>query len=387
MQLFFIALTLTLLSCQLSSVKNPRNSRKEKSEPSARSNSLGLEFKYGPQVGNYIVEIFEDSRGDLWFGTLSKGVAKYDGDTLRYFTKKDGLSGNAVVSMVEDSNGNLWFGTHSGLSKYNGSSFINYGIEENLCHNRLSTLMIDQHDHLWIGTWGGVCRLDLNNEDASLTNLILPVPDVTVPKYQETKEWVTDLLEDKNGDIWITRSGYSVCKYSSDNKDDVDPSKFTVYTKSDGLPSNCAQTIYEDKEGKIWIGCRVAEHDDPEPYNRTGDGGLCVYDSPEPIRTDHQMFKQFPNVPGLSKNDVYTIYGDKSNNTWIAANRTGLYRYDGQKFDLYTKTDRPDVLKDMNGIQSMLEDSRGTFWIGCSGGLFRLEDETFVNVTQYGPWK
>ena len=30
------------------------------------------------QIGQYVTSIFEDSKGHLWFGTLEKGIAKYD---------------------------------------------------------------------------------------------------------------------------------------------------------------------------------------------------------------------------------------------------------------------------------------------------------------------
>ena len=43
------------------------------------------------QIGEYVTSAFEDSKGHLWFGTLSKGIAKYDGKKLKYFTIKDGL--------------------------------------------------------------------------------------------------------------------------------------------------------------------------------------------------------------------------------------------------------------------------------------------------------
>ena len=52
-------------------------------------------------IDQYVVEVFEDSKGKLWFGTLSKGAACYDGKKLSYLSTKQGLIGNAVVSIVE----------------------------------------------------------------------------------------------------------------------------------------------------------------------------------------------------------------------------------------------------------------------------------------------
>ena len=41
------------------------------------------------QIAEYVVEIFEDSKGNLWFGTGNKGAARYDGKALTYFTTVD----------------------------------------------------------------------------------------------------------------------------------------------------------------------------------------------------------------------------------------------------------------------------------------------------------
>ncbi len=41
-----------------------------------------------------IQSIFQDSKGNYWFGSHHEGVAKFDGDEFTYFTINDGLSGN-----------------------------------------------------------------------------------------------------------------------------------------------------------------------------------------------------------------------------------------------------------------------------------------------------
>ncbi|GJM31178.1 MAG: hypothetical protein DHS20C18_01790 [Saprospiraceae bacterium] len=334
------------------------------------TDSDNLEFEIMPkgdvQIAKFVVEIFEDKKGNLWFGTMAKGVARYDGKTLTYFTTEDGLSGNTVASIAEDKAGNMWFGTHAGLSKYDGSTFTNFTKEEGLCHDRVSKILIDNVGDMWIGTWEGVCRFN----GVTFTAFPLPMPDVGIPGYVETMNWVTDIMEDKQGNIWFCRSGYGVCKYNGDS--------FTQFTKEDGLSSNCVQTIQEDKQGNIWFGSRVAERDNPDADKRTGDGGLN--------RFDGKTFIQYPELEGLSKNDVYTVYEDKTGNIWIGATGVGIYRYDGEAFDIYKGTDRMDLTYGF-GVQSILEDSHGTFWFGFSGGLFRLSGSSIVNVTQDGPWK
>lgn len=325
------------------------------------------------QIDEYVVTIFEDTRGNLWFGTLSKGVARYDGSSLRYFSTKDGLCGNAVVSVVEDKAGNIWFGTQSGLSRYDGKTFTNFTEAEGLCHFRVSNLLIDKTGTLWVGTWGGVCVYN----GVAFTPFTVPVPDVDIAPYHSTMNWVTEVMEDSRGNIWFGRDGYGACRY--------DGRTFTHFTKKDGLASNNVQVIAEDRQGNIWFGSRVAENDHPDPAKRTGDGGVN--------RFDGQKMIQFPGVEGLSKNETYAIHTDKAGNVWIGANKLGVYRYDPsaeqagrQPFTLYKGTDRMDLTYNI-GVQSILEDRNGGLWFGLSGGLFRLKGEAIVNVTEEGPWK
>lgn len=335
------------------------------------------------QIGEYIVALFEDSKGILWIGTMSKGVARYDaslpkgvgqGKSLTYFTTEDGVANNAVVSIEEDKKGNLWFGTHSGLSKYDGNKFTNFDKKNGLQLDQISNILIDKTGSIWIGSWGGVTHFD----GTTFTEFPLPNPDIKIPPYQETENWVTEIIEDRQGNIWFGRSGYGACKY--------DGKFFTHFTKKDGLASNCIQDIEEDNEGNIWFTSRVAEKDHPDADKRSGDGGLTKY-TPTVNQANNNTFTQFPELEGLSKNDIYNIYKDKRGDLWIGANNTGLYRYDGKDFTLFSKTDRPDLNNNLRGIQSLLEDKNGNIWIGCSGGLYRLNGTYIINVTQDGPWK
>lgn len=319
------------------------------------------------------MEIFEDSKGNLWFGTISEGVARYDGESLRYFSMKDGLCGNTVVSIAEDKEGNLWFGTHTGLSKFDGITFTNFSRKDGLCDDRVSTILVDFIGDVWIGTWSGVCRYNNASQpsrQAVFSNFPLPTPTIEVPNYQATTNWVTEIIQDRQGNIWFARSGYGACRY--------DGNTFTHFTKKDGLASNCVQAMQEDRQGNIWFGSRVAEKDHPDVDKRTGDGGLS--------RFDGKTFTQYPELEGLSKNDTYAIHEDKAGNIWIGANGLGVYRHDGKTFQIFKGTDRMDLTHGL-GLQSILADRNGTLWLGFSGGLFRLNDSAIVNVTQEGPWK
>lgn len=351
----FVFLTLLLSSCEVSK----KSSSETKVEEVTSINSE-------QQLAEYVVGTFEDSKRQLWFSTIERGVARYDGKQLTYYTVSDGLVGNTVTKIVEDKQSNLWLGSHSGLSKYDGKTFTAYKVGDSDAVNRVSTLLIDSNKNFWVGTWAGVYRFDGN----TFTQFSLPTSEIEVPSYQATANWVTSIVEDKQGNIWFGRSGYGACKY--------DGKSFTHFTKQDGLPSNCVQAICEDKQGNMWFGCRVAENDHPDADKRKGDGGLCRYDG--------KSFTQYRSVKGLSENDMFSIHEDRSGNIWIGANKVGLYCYDGKDFKLYDKTDRSDLMPYGYGFQNIFEDSRGKIWLGLSGGLFRLENGIIKNITQTGPW-
>lgn len=312
-------------------------------------------------IADYIVDAFRDSKGRLWFGSMSKGAILYDGGSFTYFDKTDGLPDNAVVEFEEDAIGNIIMNTHNGLAVYDGQSIQSYNESENLVHFRTSVSKVDSRGNYWIGTWGGVSRF---NKD-TFYDFPLPVPDVELADYQTTMDWVTGIVEDKNTDMWFSRDGYGMTRF--------DGVHFKHLTTKDGLPSNNVQEMYVDRDGIIWIGCRVTEKDHPDQEKRKGRGGLAKYDG--------KTITTFPDIPGLSNNDIYTIEGDSKGNIWIGANGLGMYKYDGKEFTLYDKVDRPDLTY-IKGFQAFLEDPDGRHWIGMSGGLFRLEGDSIVHYTE-----
>ena len=310
------------------------------------------------QIGQYIVETFEDSKGTLWFGTLEKGVAKYDGNDLIYMTTKDGLPSNRITNVIEDTLGNLWFGTGEGISKFDGKTFTNYSEKDGLCSDMISYLFFDSKGVFWIGTWGGVCRFD----GTQFKKFPIPYPKIETKINPDTKDWITSITEDKEGNIWFGRDGYGASKFNGNS--------FVHYTTKDGLNSNNVQTIKEDKEGNIWIGTRVAEKDNADSNKRSGNGGLNKFDG--------NNFVHFPEIEGLNQKDVFTVYKDNSNELWISSTSNGVYNYRNNEFVNYEVP---------ISTMSFLKDKKGTIWLGCAGGLYKIDkDGKTINVTTNGPW-
>lgn len=114
---------------------------------------------------NYILEILESSKGELWVGTLGGGVNKLTtelsdtkGSFINY-TVKNGLANNVIKGILEDDEGDLWISTNKGISKYNVAHklFKNYDINDGLQSNEFQELacLKRKNGELLFGGTGG----------------------------------------------------------------------------------------------------------------------------------------------------------------------------------------------------------------------------------------
>lgn len=314
------------------------------------------------RIAQYVVEVYEDRKGNLWLGTMAKGAGRYDGKALTWFTKEDGLPSNTVTSFAEDKEGNLWVGTHGGVSKYDGNSLTSMWNTTGR-HDQGEGWMGVQSDragNIWTSTNNGVFRYN----GTSFSEFKLPIVKSEITSYSITSGRASFALEDKRGNLWFRTDGYGAIKFDGES--------FTRFTKTDGLCSNNINTILDDKQGNIWFACMQSYQ--PES---TSDGGVCRYDG--------TTFTKFLGVKGLSENDIYSIYETRDGDVWIGATGVGAYRFSGNSFALFDETDRMHSTRHF-GVQSILEARNGTLWFGFSGGLFRFNGHSFFNVTPDGPW-
>lgn len=86
-------------------------------------NKSGISLNYlylrNGTAGNYVTDIFQDMKGDVWFATWFDGLIKYDGIVSHSFEEYNKFYENDVNCVSGDDSGNLWIGLWSkGLVKY-----------------------------------------------------------------------------------------------------------------------------------------------------------------------------------------------------------------------------------------------------------------------------
>lgn len=328
--------------------------------------TLDLKKSDTDRIAQYVVAAYEDKKGNLWFGTTAKGAVRFDGKTLAWFSTQDGLPSTVVTSFAEDKDGNMWMGTHEGICRFDGRTITRMGSDEGLPAvdpSQSSALpaggggvRADRDGNLWANMNHGVYRFDGNK----FVEFKVPFVQKETSSYAIFNGRPAMKLHDREGNLWFGTDGYGAFKF--------DGKTFTHFDKEDGLCSNTVNRILQDRQGNIWFACMQSY----QP-NMTNDGGVC--------RFDGNKFTSFPEIRGLSQNDIYTIYETRAGELWIGATHVGAYRLDGEKFTLFDETNRPHWTRHF-GLQAMLEDRNGTLWCGFSGGLFRFNGKSFSNVTE-----
>lgn len=160
----------------------------------------------------------------------------------------DGLPSNSIRNIYQDSKGFLWLGTLNGLSRYDGNSFLNFQPEINtngrisLIDNRINKVIEDQNGFLWIGTGPELYSC----YDLQKSRFV----DFTGSgEYEQNYAYS---LFASNGDIWLYHKANGARHIKT--KSDRTMTSVEFKTERGNLPDNRVQFIKEDEAGRIWIG-------------------------------------------------------------------------------------------------------------------------------------
>lgn len=306
-------------------------------------------------VSQYFRSIFQDSKGNLWFGTIAEGVVRYDEKTLTYFSNPDGFINNTVYAINEDKAGNLWFGTDQGAYKYNGKTFKNYNQKDGLNHLDITRkgILVDKSGTVWVGTHGGVYRYDpaADSNGGQPFSLFKELPPINV----------AGIMEDKTGNIWFASSNKGVFRY--------DRKTIVNFNEKEELGENYAGGMAQDKAGNMWF---------------TMKNGICKYD---PRRAVGKTFTDYTAKDGLGGTEFWGLIIEQSGIIWITA-RGSTTRFDPsvplpnpKAFTVFTVADGINCC-----VQSMYQDRSGNMWWGTGQGLYRFDGKRFYQVKKNGPW-
>jgi ligand-binding sensor domain-containing protein len=170
-----------------------------------------LQFPKHPTYANpsEVYSIYQDSKGNVWFGTNPVGVCRYNGKSVDWISEVDVTElhdgpANGVRSIIEDKDGYFWFNSAYRYSVYgeiNSGKHTFYHREKSIGNLDGSpdsdfweymSIARDHSDHLWIATYGnGVWRYD--GENTKYYPVQSAVQDITV----------FSIYTDNAGHLWL----------------------------------------------------------------------------------------------------------------------------------------------------------------------------------------
>lgn len=343
---FSLLLASLLFSC---AAKNEHRNEGAQSKLVQASQSDTLAFT------SEIRAIFQDSKGNYWFGSQNEGLAVFNGTSFSYFTASNGLSDNQIRSFQEDQTGAIWIETANGLSKYDGILFSNYLYSE-FGDSQNTWSKTDSDRWFSAGNKAGVLRYS----SQQLEYLAFPKPQTG----KATNEFfVTAQSKGKNGRVWFA---------TYDGVFGYDGNQFTIITdKTLGLNKTSGilhiRSILEDSKGRLWIG-----NNGIGVLLRIGESTINFSEKQNLIHPNSSG-RGDKSVPGTLEH-VFAIEEDAEGNIWFGDRDTGVWKYDGNTMQNFTQN---DGLTD-TFIRSIYRDAQHNLWFGLADGtVLRFNGKTF----------
>lgn len=328
---------------------------------------------------NSILELAESDDGTLWIGTWGGGLNRYDpvSETFtRYQHDPDdsaSLADDNIYSILEDSNGNLWIGTLAGLDRLDPgtSTFEHFAYDPNnpnsLSSNAISLIFEDSKRQLWIATGAnGIEGSGLNRFDPATGHVVRYQHDESDPQSLASNN-IADIYEAEDGTFWVATGGFSLHGNGLDHFDpNTGKAEHYQFNANDphSLGTNDLIDLWGDSTGMLWIG--------------TWSNGLNGMNLSNP-----GYFTRYVNDPffqdSLSGNEVWSLFKDRSGILWIGTSHNGINKLSPNigQFSLYQNNPSDSRTLGINAIGAFAEDPRGDIWVATwGGGLDRFNPGT-----------
>ena len=309
--------------------------------------------------------VWSDARGDVYAAALGTiGILRGGSWTWLPLPKE------RIEAIVVDRDGTLWM--RSSLHLYSlphgqtalaapqltdetavlpGTSTIGY-------------LALDRSGNLWVPTDRGIAIHDPNGWR-----------QIGSEEGLQT-EWSRDVLEDREGSIWIASLGVHRM---------LGRGELTSYKRHTGLPNDVTWCFLWDREGHLLVGTDLGlarstptgweviagtEHTQVRTVIEDPDGILWAGGSPaELLRIDlaQKTVRRFGEADGIAGRGILRLLRDRSGTMWMAMRGGGILRRPRGR-DRFERVDVPFGTTNEN-FRHILEDRDGRIWASGEYGM------------------
>ncbi len=382
-------------------------------------------FLASDSVTNNFISCSINDGDCVWFGHRNGRISVFDGKKL-FTINKTQTQLSAITQFAKSPDNKIWASTYSGgLFKLVKDSGVTkrYLFKEQI--NILSFEFLDNNT-LLIGTNNGLfnCRLKGSGEIEILMRMS-EIPESKISSVRKgisgtifyvatendgifrlvregnrinVKKIILDhdsgisgvekIYEDSHFNLWICSRNDGLIKLS--NTGDGDKPKTSSSYKTSKLSGTNANTVYEDRQGNIWVGnygqgltlitpktFSVNKFDNPLYGNNIF--SICLSQNSGWAGTENGLVKfdlstgkpvKFYSIKeGLPKDTVTAIYSNNGGDLWIGTENNGIYMM---------KTVNKKILKYPIGIgilENSINDISGKgdhVWVGTKKGLCNI---------------
>jgi len=269
-----------------------------------------------------VYEVFQDSKGFLWFAT-DNGVVKYDGLDFQTFHTKDGLSDPVVFGFHEDAGGKIWFRSYSGkLSFYKDGKITAYKYNNVIASNFkpgsfIHSIHSEANGDLWTSGHAIIGKI---TADGKLEQNELKDPGLTITQIGKS---------------------FLITTHSTTFRDlTINGKKFPISPVESQLLNSSSHVT--EWRGKLYIS-----------VNRD----VFAYDG--------KVLERIAVRPRM----IISLSTDRDDNLWIGYMNSGVEKY--SKADLTEPFEFPFLKQ--KSVTKILQDPEGGFWVTTlESGIYYL---------------
>ena len=330
------------------------------------------------------MRLAQDPAGFLWVATQD-GMYRYDGNRFTRFGLGEGLPSSYVSNVQAAPDGSVWAMTYGGAARFDGRRFVAVAAPQ-----PVNAMSIDDANNVWLATGAGVVRGNAKQPFAPIAGW--PREEATAVWYDKSAHalwaasvsrvgrfagvWTfwpnagnerTDaIVVDRQRTVWTRSAAHLLAKGESesafhdesralpatstsgylaiDRRGNLwvptdrgvathDDSGWHVVGASEGLPTEWARDVLEDREGSIWIASLGV-------HRMLGRGELTTYD----------------RRSGLPNAVTWCFAWDR-NGRLLVGTDLGLARSTATGWEIIAGTADHQV-------RSVVEEAGGTLWMG-----------------------
>ena len=191
-------------------------------------------------ISNDVWSIATDTNGNIWIGTI-EGVCIFNGQEFTEFVLPEGIidsslgisSTKMVHNLFQDSKGTLWFSTNAGLFSYADNKLTNVSKKAGIQTNFINEVFEDVQGELWVSTKIGLYNLKDNQ-----------AKNITKEKI-EIGKGIGSIGEDKYGNLWFVSNQHFLFTYNKE--------KLSEYKKTENNKGPIVFQIFKDQEQRLWF--------------------------------------------------------------------------------------------------------------------------------------